>query len=150
MADNQISKAIEKIVAEAGAELIECRILRSGSGRRVRCLVDYPGGGITVSDCAAINKRLVSFLDKQDGVYADTIVEINSPGLDRLLRTSADFLRVQGKAILLWLSRPINDRLYLEGVVSDVSGAGLRISFKGKTVLVPFDAIKVGKEKIEI
>lgn len=149
-ADNQIYEAVQKIVAAAGAEVIDCKMFRSGGRYTLRCLIDYPGGGITVDACAAINKRLVSFLEEQKGAYADTVVEINSPGLDRLLRTSADFLRVKGRMVLLWLSRPINDTTYLEGAVSDVDEAGLYIVCKEKTFMVPFDAVKTGKEKIEI
>jgi ribosome maturation factor RimP len=150
MVDDQIYDAVQKIVTEAGAELIDCKIFSSGNQQIVRCLVDYPGGGITVGACAAINKRLVSFLDEQEGSYADAVVEINSPGLDRPLRTSTDFLRVKGKMVLLWLFRPVSDTTYIEGLLADISEKGLHILFKQKTVTIPFDAIKVGKERVEI
>lgn len=150
MVDDQIYDVVCKIVNEAGAELIDCKMFRSGSQQIVRCLVDYPEGGITVGVCAEINKRLVSFLNTHGGIYADAVVEINSPGLDRPLRTAADFRRVKGRTVLLWLSKPLNDMTYVEGFLSDINEKGLHILFKQKTVVVPFDAIKVGKEKIEI
>jgi len=150
MVDDQIYDAVQKIVSEAGAELIDCRMFRSGNQQIVRCLVDYPGGGITVGACADINKRIVSFLEASEGIYSDGVVEINSPGLDRPLHTAADFLRVKERTVLLWLSKPISDSTYIEGILSDINEQGLHILFRQKTVIVPLDAIKVGKEKIEI
>ena len=150
MVDDQIYDAVQKIVSEAGAELMDCKMFRSGNQHIVRCLVDYPGGGITVGVCAEINKRIVSFLDASEGLYADAVVEINSPGLDRPLHTASDFLRVKGRTVLLWLSRPVSDTPYIEGVLTDINEQGLHILFKQKTVMIPFDDIKVGKEKVEI
>tara|TARA_Y100000031_G_C8000002_1_gene283151 strand:+ start:22 stop:480 length:459 start_codon:yes stop_codon:yes gene_type:complete len=152
MIDNQaeIKRKIEEIVSSLGAELIDFRIFNVSGKMTLRCVVDHPLGGITIDNCAAINKKAVIFLESSKLLGDDYTVEINSPGLDRPLKTSKDFLRVQGKNVSLWLVEPVEDKDYLEGEVIKVSDRELEIWHKDKKVKINLDKIKIGKEKIAI
>ena len=68
---------------------------RKSSGRGVLTLIADKKGGITLDECAAINRSISEFLDEQScgALDAGYYLEVNSPGLDRPLKTPADFLR---------------------------------------------------------
>ncbi len=146
----QLREAIDRLAADSGLEVIECRVSTYGSRCMIRCLVDNPGGGITVEACASFNRAVVSFLEASSVFTGDYLVEVNSPGLDRQLRKPADFVRTKGKILCLWLSPAIADTEYIEGEILAVADEGLQVSFKGSVVAVPFSSIKVGKEKISM
>lgn len=110
----KIKSKLEEIVKRKGAELVEFKIFK-GDKIILRCLVDFPQGGITIDDCSNINREFFSFLDKNELIEGNFIVEVNSPGLTRPLRTQQDFLRVKGKRIGVWLKEPFKEKNYFEG-----------------------------------
>lgn len=94
---------IETEIARLGAELVEASFRRSGSRGVLTILADKQGG-ISLEDCAAINRRLSDFFDvlgeKDPGfIQAPYVLEVNSPGLDRPLRTPRDFSRARGERL---------------------------------------------------
>lgn len=148
--DRQIQLKVQDIVKEAGAELLEFKIHSSGGKNIIRCVVDLPEGGITLGSCAAINKRVVAYLEESSNLGSDYSVEINSPGIDRKLHTFKDFLKVEGRNISLWLNEPVEGKEYLEGQVLAVDDDKLSLDYEDKILKIDFNKIRAGKEKIEI
>ena len=68
--------------------------------------------GVTLADCVRINQRLSAWLDDLSAIYANEesdfikgsyYLEVNSPGLDRPLKTEKDFLRAAGQPVkVIW------------------------------------------------
>jgi len=147
---NQLRQAIEGIAVQLGSELIEYRLSSQGKNKVVRCLVDYPKGGITIDTCAAINKKIIAYLDTSNILGEDFIVEISSPGLDRPLKSMNDFLKVSGKTICFWLKDPLKETVYLEAKVEKVEDNCLLAEYKEQSIKIDFDNIRTAKEKIKI
>ncbi len=147
---SNIRKRIEEISKEEGIEVLDCKVLSHRGKYTLRCLVDYPQGGVTLDVCGKINKKVFSYLDESKALGDDYTVEINSPGLDRPLRNPRDFIRVRDRTVLLWLKEPVEERDFLEGKVLSADENVLRLNYKGKDLDISFDKIKLGKEKIEI
>lgn len=147
---DNIRRKIEEISKQQGAEVLDCKFFSHRGKNTLRCVIDYPQGGITLDACGQINKRVFSYLDKSKALGEDYIVEINSPGLDRPLREPKDFLRVKNRNILLWLREPVEKKDFLEGKVLNSDENILRLNYKGKDLNISFNKIKLGKEKIEI
>jgi len=141
---------IKNIVEQEGAELIDFKVFVASGKHILRCIIDYPTGGITMGDCAKINRKVFSYLEESSALGEDYTVEINSPGLDRQLKKYQDFLKVKGKVISLWLNEPVCQKQYLEGRVEGVDESKLSLSYKGQILEIDFSKIKLGKEKIEI
>ena len=141
---------IKSIIQEEGAQLLDYKVFIVSGKSVVRCIVDYPTGGITMDDCVKINRKIFSYLEDNDFLGDDYAVEINSPGLDRPLKEYKDFLRVKGKTILLWLNEPVCEKEYLEGKIEEVNENKLSLLYKDETIDIDFSKIKLGKEKIEI
>ena len=148
--DKRIQLKAKEIIAEFEAELIDFRLFFSGGKHILRCIVDYPQGGIILDTCSAINKKLFSYLSESNTLGGDWVVEVNSPGLDRPLKILGDFIKVKGKVIFLWLHEPVLGKEYLEAKVVDADRKALSLEYKENTVKIPWDKIKVGKEKITL
>lgn len=148
--DTQIRLKVENIIKNQGAELIDFRIFFSGGKHILRCIVDYSEGGVSLDVCSKINKKICAYLDEDSVLGDNCVVEINSPGLDRPLRKSSDFLRVKGRVVSLWLNEPVCGKAYLEAQVLDANNSELSLKYKDEVVKVSFSKIKLGKEKIKI
>lgn len=148
--DEVIKKRIEEIAEEKGVELVEFKIFSSPDKYIVRCLLDYPRGGITVEACAVINREIFSFLTEKGFLGEDFVVEVNSPGLDRPLKTYKDFLRVKGGKILLWLNEPFEGEDYFEGELADVNPDKIIIKSKKDIKEIDLSKVKSGKFYIDV
>ncbi|MFA5271276.1 MAG: hypothetical protein WC412_02915 [Candidatus Omnitrophota bacterium] len=140
---------IEKIINEEGLELIDTKLAFCSGDYMLRCIVDYEHGGITIDNCAMLNKKIIRFLEESSALGADFIVEVNSPGLDRALKTYKDFARMKGKMVGIWPKAPLDGKMYFEGIISGVSEQSVTLDIKGKDYIIDFVNINVGKEMIE-
>lgn len=79
----------------------------------------YPTGAgefVTVDDCEAVTRQLQYALEVDGVDYAR--LEVSSPGLDRPLKTPADYERFQGQAVSLVLKLPFQGRKTWQGVLA--------------------------------
>lgn len=133
-----------------GVELVELKVFSQSRACLVRCLVDYPQGGISVEVCGALNKRIVSLLETSLLLGDDFTVEVNSPGLDRPLKSYKDFLRIINKQAGIWLLQEYDGKAYWEGTVTHVSESEIELQCKDKVMHIAMSNIKLGKEKITL
>lgn len=147
--DKEIQLKVRDIVKEEGALLIDFKVFFSSGKYLLRCLIDYPQGGITLHTCAAINKRIFSYLDESNILGDDYTVEVNSPGLDRPLKEASDFLRAKGRIISLWLKEPVCQKSYLEAEVVGIKGNKLSLLYKEKPLEINLNKIKFAKERLK-
>ena len=55
--------------------------------------------GITVQELSELNRAIGAVLDEHDAVPESYLLEVSSPGLDRLLKRWTDFERVIGQRV---------------------------------------------------
>ncbi|MEI8350117.1 MAG: hypothetical protein WCI77_08180 [Candidatus Omnitrophota bacterium] len=146
----ELQDKIEPIIVSCGLELIELTINKCTGRCMVRCLVDHGQGGVTVQECTALNRKIFSFLDESKILGDDFIVEVNSPGIDRPLRTHKDFLRVIGRTICLWLHEPVGGKSYVEGELCSVSKEELTLRNMEEFYRIDINTIKTAKERVEL
>ena len=112
---------LEKIVNDAltsfSLELVE--IERAPRGL-LRVFIDRPQGRglVTVEDCSKVSNHLSHALTVENVEYER--LEISSPGLDRVLKSSKDFLRFRGQPVRVRLNTLVDNRKRFDGLVIDV------------------------------
>ena len=107
------SADIERAVAALGFEVVQME--RGGGPRRplLRLRIDRPGlspahSGVTVDDCVAVTRELRGALE--DGAAEDWVLEVSSPGVDRPLVKTADYVRFAGSRIRVRGYGPLAER----------------------------------------
>lgn len=146
----RVKKETERIASQEDCELVEFKIFNSQGRFIVRALVDRPSGGITIGECSKINKKVFSFLEESNILGEDFTVEINSPGLTRLLKSSRDFIRIKGRDICLWLQEPVEGKSYWEGQLLEADENSLSLKTKEQILTIDINVVKTGKEKVNI
>ncbi len=137
----RIETLIMPCIADVDAELVELRVRPRGRNTSIDVLVDKPRGGITLAECAVINRKIVERLDETQVLGDDFVVEVASPGLDRPLTTAKDFLRVQGRDVRFHLKEPHNNKLEYHGVVKGVERAKVLIESDNDLIELPIETI---------
>ncbi len=133
---------------EEGIELIELNFVRTGNSSLIRLLVDKKEGGISLGDCARLNRKIGSVLENNEILQNRFILEVFSPGLDRPLKTKSDFLRRVNKNVKFFLREQINGKIEQDGMVIDVRDEVVVIENKDGILSIPLSIINKAKQII--
>jgi len=110
-----VGAIVEASVTGLGYELVELE--RTAAGL-LRVFIDKPAG-ISVEDCAHVSNHLSRLFLVEDIDFAR--LEVSSPGLDRPLKTIADFVRFAGCNVKVKLSTAIGNRKKFDGTIGAVT-----------------------------
>ena len=94
-----IAEKVRELVAPLaqgmGLEVVEVEFVREHAEWNLRIFIDKRGG-IHIEDCERLSKVLSKALDEEDMISTSYNLVVSSPGLDRPLKTEADFRRYEG------------------------------------------------------
>ncbi|HXV18643.1 MAG TPA: hypothetical protein VD883_01035 [Candidatus Omnitrophota bacterium] len=144
-------EAIAALLRENGADLVEILFRRAGSRSFLTFIVDKDGG-ISLEECARINQRLGIYFDSlseghptESGGFLSGpyFLEVNSPGLDRPLKTEKDFLKVVDRPIKLVYRADDGRTLDEIGVVRSAQDGLLCLVRRrdGREISVPIESV---------
>lgn len=145
-------ETIRQEVQTFGAELLEIQFRRVGPRSVITLIVDKDGG-VTLDDCVKINQRIGQVLDELTAeIAAETpsvdflkgsyFLEVNSPGLDRPLRSERDFARAKGDTVRLVYRDVSGVARDYTGEIREVEGGSVRfVRPKGDTLEVKLESI---------
>ena len=121
-------KLVETTLAGMGYELVDLEV--SGRGL-MRVFMDKPDG-ISVEDCERVSNQLVR-LFTVEGVDYERL-EVSSPGLDRVLKKEADFVRFAGQKAQIKVRIPMAGRKNFVGDIGEVKDGILQLDVDGSLV----------------
>ncbi|RQW90216.1 MAG: ribosome maturation factor RimP [Geobacter sp.] len=126
---DKVESVVLPLITSLGLELVEIEYKPEGRQMVLRIFIDKEGG-VMLDDCAAVSKELSALLDVEDIIPGRFSLEVSSPGLNRPLKTRADYDRYTGKLIKIKTFNPTAD-----------DAGNLRKTFLGKLVGVDGDLI---------
>jgi len=88
----------QRALAGGDLELVDVEVRGAGRSQVVAVTVDKPGG-VTVDDCAEASNRISKILEAEDPVAGPYRLDVQSPGLERPLRSPEDFERALGAKV---------------------------------------------------
>ncbi len=115
----------------AGIELIDVEYVKEGPDWYLRIFIDKRGG-VTLDDCQLVSEALNDILDEKDPVKGKYIFEVSSPGIDRPLKTDADYRRHLGEDVEVHLYAPIDRTKVFTGKLAGRDGGMITITADGE------------------
>ena len=138
---SRIQRLAEPILEAASTEAVEWVCHCHGGRLMVRVLVDKVGG-VTIQDCARLNRQIGQALEQSEGLTEPYTLEVASPGLDRPLVTRRDFERAIGEPLELRLHEALHGAMQLEGELLVVQPEALILVTRAGNVTVPLAIIQ--------
>lgn len=131
---NPIEEAVEQMARklleeQAGVELVDVEYVKEHDWY-LRVFIDKEGG-IDIDDCQTLSEKLEQQLDATSLIADSYILEVSSPGLDRVLRKPRDFVREQGKKVDVVLYAPLDGKKQLTGVLEAYDDAAKTVTVSG-------------------
>ncbi|MBN9134119.1 MAG: ribosome maturation factor RimP [Nitrosomonadales bacterium SCN 54-20] len=118
---------LEPTLAGLGYELVDLE--RSPGGKLLRVFIDKPEG-VNVDDCVTVSNHLSRLLAVENVDYDR--LEVSSPGLDRPLKKTADFIRFAGESVKLRLRVALQGQRNFVGILREVKDGILKLEVEGK------------------
>lgn len=140
---NMVSAIIQMaqpICAEHGVRLWDLVFLKEGADWVLRVIIDKDTP-VEMDDCANVSRALSRLLDETDPIEQSYLLEVSSPGIDRLLRTDEHFACYMGKTVRAKLIRPDqNGQREFEGKLIEKTADQISIEIGQTTVTLISDA----------
>ena len=141
---DEVTHYLEPILANFNFELVDVEFVKEGPSYFLRIYIDKEGG-VTIEDCRITSRAIEEVLDEKDIIEPAYMLEVSSPGLDRVLKKDKDFERFKGHVVDVKLYTPINKQKMIQGelvskteevlTLSDENGEILEIPMKNIVVV---------------
>ena len=149
MARKDVERAVDELLtvplSEAGFELVDVEYVRERNWI-LRLYVDK-AGGVDLSDCREASETAGAILDEKDLIPGNYMLEVSSPGIDRVIKKDKDIVKFAGEAVDVKLFAPlVEGRKETKNFTAVLGG----LSETGDVILTPEgkESISVSKDKI--
>jgi ribosome maturation factor RimP len=164
----RIREAAERVARSEGLEVVDVE-WKVGKQRFLRVTIDRPwppvaapegevagesAAGISHADCEQLSKQLSVILDIEELITgaAGYVLEVSSPGLDRLLKKPSDFERFAGRLAKITTAGPVGNATFFEGRLGGLADGKVRLQLQGKearTIELPLEGIRKAQLVVE-
>ena len=116
----------EPIAQENGCEIWDVEYVREAGTWFLRVYLDR-ADGVTIDHCEAVSRALDVKLDEADPIEGSYVLEVSSPGADRVLRKPEHFERFLGEQVEVRLYRPVDGVKSLVGALQNYADGDVTI-----------------------
>ena len=132
----QVAAMARQVAGPMGLSVVDVEFSQRGKRSLLRVILDKPGG-ILLDECARVSEELSHMLDAADPIPGAYVLEVSSPGLDRVLRREEEFTIFRGRRVAVHTYAPVQGRRRLEGILLGLDEDGVHVEVDGQEVLVP-------------
>ncbi|MGL4362288.1 MAG: ribosome maturation factor RimP [Cellulosilyticaceae bacterium] len=115
-------------------EIVDVEFIKEGPTFYLRLYIDKEEG-ITIDDCKKTSRAIEAVLDENDPIEVPYVLEVSSPGLDRIIKKDTDFERFNGQVVDVKLYEAINKQKKIQGVLKSKDSNMLVISDENDEII---------------
>jgi ribosome maturation factor RimP len=143
---SHLEPIIAPAVEAAGYRLVRLRVM-SGKRKTLQVMAERADGTMNVEDCARLSRSLSAFLEREDPMEGEYVLEVSSPGIDRPLTRITDFARWAGHEAKVELKNPDSaGRKRFKGQLLGLDGNEIVLEVEGKRLM--FSHTNVAEAKL--
>lgn len=142
-----VEQMLVPIMEENKYELVDVEYLKENGQWYLRVYADKENG-ITIDDCEIISRALEVKLDAEDPIDEAYILEVSSPGLDRVLKKDKDFQRYMGYSVDVKLYKAINKQKEFTGILEAFNDENITIDVDGQEMV--FERSKIAMVRLTV
>ena len=146
--ETKIENLLKPIINNLGYILYDVQYIKEGKDYYLRITIDKDGG-ISIEDCENVNNAIDDPLDEADIIQDSYILEVSSPGIERVLRKSWHFEKQLGNNISIKLFKAINKVKEFSGILREYNEENLKLEIDGELVTFDMKDVAVAKTVFE-
>ncbi len=135
--EKRLEHLLEPLLAERGLTLVDLELKGVGNRQILRIYIDKPGG-VTLRDCEDLSREFSVLLDIEDPIEGSYILEVSSPGADRILKKDRELRWAVGRAVQVTTARGM-----VIGILREVDASSV-------TLETPEGSLRIPREEIQV
>ena len=144
---NEITDIIKPTIVSMGYELWGLSIGQQNNSLKFTLYIDSKNG-INIDDCVKVSNQVSHILDINDEFNAEYILEVSSPGFDRVLITQDHFEKYINEKVKMKLKWLVQNRKNIKGLITSVTSEYVVISDDKDNYEIKYDSIDSARLKI--
>ena len=144
---NEITDIIKPTIVSMGYELWGLSIGQQNNSLKFTLYIDSKNG-INIDDCVKVSNQVSHILDIDDEFNAEYILEVSSPGFDRVLITQDHFEKYINEKVKIKLKWLVQDRKNIKGLITSVTSEHVVISDDKDNYEIKYDSIDSARLKL--
>ena len=144
---NEITDIIKPTIVSMGYELWGLSIGQQNNSLKFTLYIDSKNG-INIDDCVKVSNQVSHILDIDDEFNAEYILEVSSPGFDRVLITQDHFEKYINEKVKIKLKWLVQNRKNIKGLITSVTSEYVVISDDKDSYEIKYDSIDSARLKI--
>lgn len=138
--ENRVEVLAREVAGGLGLTLVDVELIPQGRRRLLRVTLDRPGG-IQLDECARASEELSHLLDAADPIQGPYVLEVTSPGLDRVLRKDEEYRLFAGRRVVVRTFAPLEGRREWEGTLRGLENGEVSLEVDGREVRIPREQV---------
>ncbi len=139
--ESRIVALLEPTIVELGFELWGVELLSPNHRPTLRLYIENVAG-VTVDDCAVVSRHVSGLLELENAITGEYILEVSSPGIDRLLFKREHYEAYAGEPVEVRLQSPFEGRRRFRGWLRHVEGDDLVVEVDQFEYWLPIGSIE--------
>lgn len=144
---SRVEEMITPFLTESSLRVYDVVFVKEGGSKILRLYIDKKDGYVSIGECEAVSNELSALLDKEDIIPEAYVLEVSSPGIERVLKYDRHFEEAIGQAVDVKLYSPINSKKQLTGELIS-GGEGKSLVLKTEEEEIEIEASKIAEVKI--
>ena len=117
---NEIYEMVKPIADELNYDIYHVEYVKENGELYLRIYIEKDGG-ITLSDCEALSRRVSDLMDEKDPIKDPYFLEVSSPGLNRTLFAENHYKRFIGREVMVRFTKSIDGKKNVKGILKEVN-----------------------------
>ena len=144
---NEIAELIKPTILSMGYELWGLNVGQQNNSLKFTLYIDSVNG-INIDDCEKVSNQITHLLDTEEVCESEYVLEVSSPGFDRILITKDHFNRYIKERVKVKLKWLVNNRKNIKGVIKKVTDDCVIINDENESYEIKYDSIDSARLKI--
>ena len=137
---NEIYEMVKPIADELNYDIYHVEYVKD-NGELYLIIYIEKDGGITLSDCEALSRRVSDLMDEKDPIKDPYFLEVSSPGLNRTLFTEEHYKRFIGREVMVKFTKSVDGKKNIKGILKEVNEDSIVVE-ADQLINIPKDKIK--------
>ena len=143
-----VTELIEPGLLAKRLDLVDVEFKKEGKNWVLRIYIDRESG-VTLEDCQKVSRLAGDLIEVEDVIEPVYILEVSSPGLNRVLKKEKDFLKYSGKKINIQCHAHMDGKKKFTGILTGFIDQSIHLEMDGQQLTIPLSIVAKANLVIE-
>ena len=136
----EVTEILRSLVITMGYDFWGLNFSQNSNSLKLTLYIDKEQG-INIDDCEKVSNQTTHMLDTKKIIDVNYILEVSSPGLDRVLITKEHFKKYMNENIKVKLKWLVRNRKNINGIIKDVQTDCILLDVNKEIFEIRYDSI---------